>query len=62
MNASRRRHRTLPIQAQPWQEVRDPETGRLLFLYNNKRRLIEIKLGRSGHKNRVLIDLTRFDD
>ena len=41
-----------------WRDVREPITGRLLFRYDRRRRLIQIK--RSGG-DVVLIDLEELD-
>ena len=41
-----------------WRDIREPMTGRLLFRYDRRRRLIQIK--RSGG-DVVLIDLEELD-
>jgi hypothetical protein len=42
-----------------WRDIREPITGRLLFRYDRRRRLIQIK--RSGG-DVVLIDLEEMDN
>ena len=38
----------------PWEEYRDPETGKLLFKVNRETR--ELEIGSRGHLHRVSLD------
>lgn len=44
---------------QRWVEVREPATGKLLFLFDPERRLLSIKP--NGFKDAVLVDLQDYE-